>query len=263
MSATRRRQAWWAVCLMMGLFAPPLWAAGAVAEAGAVSRAVEVAPPKGWTPDTPLFQEEPSPRSREAAPQVPKGEVVVHAAARRGKPAGGRDSAQPAPTQVKGKAGAATALTAKRGRTQGKAEVKLAVNASKKVGRKAVSRASSKASPKASPKAQVAAGAARSAQAGKKPIAQAPRATSKLRADRQAAERPDRVAANKRSASATKPLSKPATRSAGAAAVRAAKTQQARGKARQGTREPTPARRAPSRGKPDGERVGRSSVKKG
>ena len=250
MSATRWRQAWWAVCLMVGLFAPPLWAAGTVAEAGAVSRAVEVAPPKGWTPDMPLFQEEASPRSREAALQEPKGEGG-HAAARRGKPAGGRDSAPPAPTQVKGKAGAATALAAKRGRTQGKAEVKLAVNASKKVGGKAVSRASSKARSKA----QVTAGAARSAQAGKKPTAQAPRAMSKLHADRQAAKRPDRVAANKHAASAT--------RSAGTATVRAAKTQQARGKARQGTREPTLARRASSRGKPDGERVGRSSVKKG
>ena len=257
MSATRRPQAWWVVCLTAGLFAPPLWAAGTVAEAGAVSRAVEVAPPKGWTPDTPLFQEEPSPRSREAAPLVLTGEGA-HAAARRGKPAGGRDSAQPAPTQVKGKAGAATALAAKRGRTQGKAEGKLAVNASKKVSGKA----SSKASPKASPKAQVAAGAARSAQAGKK-TAQAPRAMANLRADRQAAKRPDRVAANKRSASATQPVSKPATRSAGGAAVRGAKTQGAQSKARRGVREPTLARRAPKRGTPEVERGGRSGVTKG
>lgn len=258
MSATRRPQAWWVVCLTAGLFAPPLWAAGTVAEAGAVSRAVEVAPPKGWTPDTPLFQEEPSPRSREAAPLVLTGEGA-HAAARRGKPAGGRDSAQPAPTQVKGKAGAATALAAKRGRTQGKAEVKLAVNASKKVSGKA----SSKASPRASPRAQVAAGAARSAQAGKKTTAQAPRAMANLRADRQAAKRPDRVAANKRSASATQPVSKPATRSAGAAAVRGAKTQGAQSKARRGVREPTLARRAPKRGTPEVERGGRSGVTKG
>lgn len=257
MSATRRPQAWWVVCLTAGLFAPPLWAAGTVAEAGAVSRAVEVAPPKGWTPDTPLFQEEPSPRSREAAPLVLTGEGA-HAAARRGKPAGGRDSAQPTPTQVKGKAGAATALAAKRERTQGKAEVKLAVNASKKVSGKA----SSKASPKASPRAQVAAGAARSAQAGKK-TAQAPRAMANLRADRQAAKRPDRVAANKRSASATQPVSKPATRSAGAAAVRGAKTQGAQSKARRGVREPTLARRAPKRGTPEVERGGRSGVTKG
>lgn len=250
MNATRRPQAWWVVCLTTGLLAPPLWAAGTVAETGAVSRAVEVAPPKGWTPDTPLFQEEPSPRSPEAAPQVPKGEGT-HAAAHRGKSAGGRDSASPLPTQVKGKAGGATALIAKRARTQGKAEVKPAVNASRKTGGKASSRAS------------VVAGAARSAKAGKKPIAQAPRATSKLGADRQAAKRSDRVAANKRSASATKPVSKPATRSAGATALRAAKTQGAQGKARKGVREPTLARRAPKRGTPEVERGGRSGVTKG
>ncbi len=258
MSATRQLQAWWVACLMAGLLAPPLSAAGTIAESGAVSRAVEVAPPKGWTPDTPLFQEELSPRSREAAPQEPKGEGP-HAAAHRGKSAAGRDSAQPAPTQVKGKAGATTVRAAKRVRTQGKAEVKPLVNASRKASGRAVSRASSKASSKT----RVAAGAARSAQAAKKPIAEAPRAMSKLRADRQAAKRPDRVAANKRSASATQPLSKPATRSAGAAAVRAAKTHQAQGKARQGTREQSLARRAPKRGTPEVQRGGRSGVTKG
>lgn len=72
MSSKRRVKGWWVICLMAGLGAQPLCAA----EAGAVSRAVEVAPPKGWTPDTPLFQDEPaapSPGPAVAAPREAGG----------------------------------------------------------------------------------------------------------------------------------------------------------------------------------------------
>lgn len=54
MSNKRRFKGWWVICLMAGLGAQPLQAA----EPGAISRAVEVPPPKGWTPDTPLFHDE-------------------------------------------------------------------------------------------------------------------------------------------------------------------------------------------------------------
>lgn len=54
MSQKRRAKRWWLICLMAGCAAQPLLAA----EPGAISRAVEVAPPKGWTPDMPLFHEE-------------------------------------------------------------------------------------------------------------------------------------------------------------------------------------------------------------
>lgn len=54
MSSKRRFKGWWVICLMAGLGAQPLLAA----EPGAISRAVEVPPPKGWTPDTPLFHDE-------------------------------------------------------------------------------------------------------------------------------------------------------------------------------------------------------------
>lgn len=54
MSNKRRFKGWWVTCLMAGLGAQPLQAA----EPGAISRAVEVPPPKGWTPDTPLFHDE-------------------------------------------------------------------------------------------------------------------------------------------------------------------------------------------------------------
>lgn len=70
MSAKRRVKGWWVICLMAGLGAQPLFAV----EAGAISRAVEVAPPKGWTPDTPLFHDEPTSSSREAAAVATKEE---------------------------------------------------------------------------------------------------------------------------------------------------------------------------------------------
>lgn len=54
MSQKRRAKGWWLICLMAGCATQPLLAA----EPGAISRAVEVAPPKGWTPDMPLFHEE-------------------------------------------------------------------------------------------------------------------------------------------------------------------------------------------------------------
>ncbi len=72
MSFKRRVKGWWVICLMAGLGAQPLFAA----EAGAVSRAVEVAPPKGWTPDTPLFHDEPTMPGREASAVVTKEEGV-------------------------------------------------------------------------------------------------------------------------------------------------------------------------------------------
>lgn len=228
MSVKRQPKAWWGVCLTAVLCAPPLLAA----EAGAVSRAVEVAPPKGWTPDMPLFQAEPSASLRqEVAPQVPKG-VGAHAAVRRSTSAGGRDSTQPAQSQVKRRAGIGAAVAPQKVRARSKAEVKPVL--------------------KASAKAQGTAGAARSAKAGQKPSALAPRVASKRGADRQAAKRADRLASAKRSTSASK--------SAGAAAVRATKTPQANGQARLGVREPTVARRAVKRVKPGaerGERAGR------
>lgn len=70
MSAKRRGKGWWVICLMAGLGAQPLFAA----EAGTISRAVEVAPPKGWTPDTPLFNDEPTTPGRQAAAAVTKEE---------------------------------------------------------------------------------------------------------------------------------------------------------------------------------------------
>ncbi len=54
MSSKRRFKGWWVICLMAGLGGQPLLAA----EPGAISRAVEVPPPKGWTPDSPLFHDE-------------------------------------------------------------------------------------------------------------------------------------------------------------------------------------------------------------
>lgn len=62
MNASRSVRGWWVLCLMAGLGAQPLFAV----ESGEVSRAVEVAPPKGWTPDTPLFHDESTTFSREA-----------------------------------------------------------------------------------------------------------------------------------------------------------------------------------------------------
>lgn len=70
MKAKRSVKGWWVICLMAGLGAQPLFAA----EAGAVSRAVEVAPPKGWTPDMPLFHDESTAPGREAAAVVTKEE---------------------------------------------------------------------------------------------------------------------------------------------------------------------------------------------
>jgi len=70
MSSKCRVKGWWLICLMAGLGAQPLFAA----ETGAVSRAVEVAPPEGWTPDTPLFHDESSALGREAAAGVTKEE---------------------------------------------------------------------------------------------------------------------------------------------------------------------------------------------
>lgn len=55
---------WGWICLMAGSLAQPLVAA----EPGAISRAVEVPPPKGWTADTPLFQEEATTTVRDEAP---------------------------------------------------------------------------------------------------------------------------------------------------------------------------------------------------
>ena len=72
MSAKCRVKGWWLICLMAGLGAQPLFAA----DAGAISRAVEVAPPKGWTPDTPLFHDESSAPGREAATGVTKEEAA-------------------------------------------------------------------------------------------------------------------------------------------------------------------------------------------
>ncbi len=65
-----RAAGWWVVCVMAGLAAHP----ASAADAGEVSRAVEVSPPKGWTPDTPLFHEEASGASKEAARTVAKEE---------------------------------------------------------------------------------------------------------------------------------------------------------------------------------------------
>lgn len=63
MSAMGRVKGWWALCLMAGLGVHPLCAA----QTGVISRAVEVAPPAGWTPDTPLFHGESTGSSRDAA----------------------------------------------------------------------------------------------------------------------------------------------------------------------------------------------------
>lgn len=57
-------KSWGWICLMAGSLAQPLVAA----EPGAISRAVEVPPPKGWTADTPLFQEEATTTVRDEAP---------------------------------------------------------------------------------------------------------------------------------------------------------------------------------------------------
>lgn len=73
MSSKRRVKGWWVICLMAGLVAQPLLAA----ESGDISRAVEVAPPKGWTPDMPLFQDEAAPTARDATPAAVR-EVGVH-----------------------------------------------------------------------------------------------------------------------------------------------------------------------------------------
>lgn len=68
---TARLNRWWVICLMASLAAPPALAT----EPGVVSRAVEVSPPKGWTPDTPLFHEEAAASShREASPSVAQEE---------------------------------------------------------------------------------------------------------------------------------------------------------------------------------------------
>jgi len=62
MSQKHRVKGWWLICLMAGCVAPPLWATEAV------SRAVEVPPPQGWTPDTPLFHDEGAMLVRDEAP---------------------------------------------------------------------------------------------------------------------------------------------------------------------------------------------------
>ena len=83
MKAQRSLKGWWLICLMAG-FAPQ---AGFAAGSGEISRAVEVAPPKGWTPDTPLFLEESSAAGRSAergvsreggAAQAPKSPRPAH-----------------------------------------------------------------------------------------------------------------------------------------------------------------------------------------
>ncbi len=75
MSFKRRVKGWWVICLMAGFGAQPLFAA----EPGAVSRAVEVAPPKGWTPEMPLFHDESTTFSREIERVVPREEGAAHA----------------------------------------------------------------------------------------------------------------------------------------------------------------------------------------
>lgn len=75
MNAGRSVRGWWVLCLMAGLGAQPLFAV----ESGEVSRAVEVAPPKGWTPDTPLFHDESTTFSREAERGGPREAGVAHA----------------------------------------------------------------------------------------------------------------------------------------------------------------------------------------
>lgn len=68
MSKHHRVKGWWVICLMAGWGAQPLVAAEPAV--GAVSRAVEVAPPKGWTPDTPLFHDEGSVSTRDESPKA-------------------------------------------------------------------------------------------------------------------------------------------------------------------------------------------------
>lgn len=76
------RGATWGRLLVVLLAAP--MATVVSAEPGAVSRAVEVAPPKGWTPDTPLFSEEAgteapqrsTPGRRETGPAAKAGDRV-------------------------------------------------------------------------------------------------------------------------------------------------------------------------------------------
>lgn len=83
MSNKHRVKGWWVICLMAGWGAQPLVAAE---PAGAVSRAVEVAPPKGWTPDTPLFHDEGSASARDESPraaQIPPARRSADAVAER------------------------------------------------------------------------------------------------------------------------------------------------------------------------------------
>ena len=75
MNASRSVSGWWVICLMAGFGAQPLFAA----EPGEISRAVEVAPPKGWTPEMPLFHDESTTFSREAERVVPREEGAAHA----------------------------------------------------------------------------------------------------------------------------------------------------------------------------------------
>lgn len=62
MSQKRRAKGWWLICLLAGCAAPPLWATEAI------SRAVQVPPPQGWTQDTPLFHDESAVLVREEMP---------------------------------------------------------------------------------------------------------------------------------------------------------------------------------------------------
>lgn len=228
--------AWWVACLMAVTGLQPLPAA----EVGAVSRAVEVAPPKGWTPDTPLFQDEPnSPPGRDAAPKQVKGEGAS-TAPRRSASVVGPDRPQATRSQGRGRGEArgAAALAEQKARGPGKAS------------RASVGGLAGKSAGKAP------GSGARSAQVGKKPAASARTAAAKRGAERKAAARVDRVAASKRPSSAAKQVR--------GASVRPAKTQQAtpsasrvnRAKVRREVREPAvsrrPAKRAPTVGRGGG-----------
>lgn len=234
--------AWWVACLMAVTCPQPLPAA----EVGAVSRAVEVAPPKGWTPDTPLFQDEPtSPPGRDAAPKLVKGAGVTKAP-RRSASVVGADRNQPTRSQGRGRAevGGAATLAGQKTRAQGRA-----------------SRASGGGHAVKSV-AKAPGSGARSAQVGKKPAASARTAAAKRGAERKAAQRVDRAAASKRPSSATKQVR--------GASVRPAKTQQAtpsasrvnRAKVRREVREPAVSRRPAKRAQTVG-RGGNAGGKKG
>ena len=229
MSVKRRVNGGWVICLVAGLWLASLPAVSA----GEVSRAVEVAPPKGWTPETPLFDDE-APVRAQAPGAVPAATAEATTAPKSPRPARRLVAASKAPvpadastkgskvvkTEAKavkserlGKVARTKPLQGSRAAARGKPTARASVSATARKGTMAPrargarpSGASVARAPKAQPARGAAAGARHQARppkaaaqvAGKRP-AQAKRAAKRVPAGAQAGVRGGRRTGVKKS----------------------------------------------------------------